>query len=177
MSAARFKKPWSRNFSRRLDSIWQHRFKAGSLSLGMPGEFTLRFLRQSLGLTLKDAAARVGCSRSELTRLERSEHESTIRLSSLAKVLAAYECRLVWLPVPSRDANFEELRDRVATRVSSPLKCRFMSGFEVCAKSGKVVEACGSVDEVSGAVDEASELPGQAANLVDQATFGTGSLS
>lgn len=149
MSAPRFKKPRSINFSRRLDSMWQHRFKAGSLSLGMPGECTLRFLRQSLGLTLKDAASRIGCSRAELTRLERSEHESTIRLSSLTKVLAAYGCRLVWLPVPSRDVNFEELRERVATRVSTPLKNRFMSNAEVCAKSGEVNEASGSVDQVA----------------------------
>jgi transcriptional regulator with XRE-family HTH domain len=154
MSAARFKKPLSRNFSRRLDRIWQRRFKAGSLSLGMPGECTLRLLRQSLGLTLKDAAARVGCSRSELTRLERSEHESTIRLSSLAKVLAAYECRLVWLPVPSRDANFEELHERVATRVSTPLKCRFSVNLESCVKSGEVDEACDLANEASDLVDE-----------------------
>jgi transcriptional regulator with XRE-family HTH domain len=173
MSAARFKKPLSRNLSRRLDLIWQRRFKAGALSLGMPGEFTLRFLRQSLGITLKDAAARIGCSRSELTRLERSEHESTIQLSSLAKVLAAYECRLVWLPIPQRDSNFEELRERVATRVSTPLKCRFMSGSKVYAKSGDVDKASDSVDSASDSVDRACGSLDEASGSVDQATFGT----
>lgn len=90
----------SRNLGRnRLD------FRLSSLR-DMSGKFTvphqgwLQAIRHALGMTLQDLAARLGITRSTLSRLEVSEQKGTIQLDTLRRVAAAMNCDLAYVLIP-----------------------------------------------------------------------------
>jgi transcriptional regulator with XRE-family HTH domain len=115
----RFKKSRTLVLAQRWERYVETRLKWGELRRGAFDRACLRRLRHALGLTLQDAALRVGCSRSELSRLERSEIAGTLRLESLRKVLRGYACRLAYTPIPIDVPNFCELREQIASRSSA----------------------------------------------------------
>lgn len=67
-----------------------------------PPKGWIRAIRDALGLTARQLAARMGRAHSTLVRLERSEIDDTITLASLRDAAAAMECTLVYALIPNR---------------------------------------------------------------------------
>lgn len=79
-------------------------------------------LRTALGMTLDDLAARVGVTRSALSRLESSEQKQTIQLDSLRRIADALECDLVYALVPREP--LQTMVERQRSRVAEALDAR-----------------------------------------------------
>jgi predicted DNA-binding mobile mystery protein A len=62
----------------------------------------LRAVREAVGMSSTDVAARIGVSESTMLRLEASERADTCQLNSLRRAAAALDCDLVYALVPRR---------------------------------------------------------------------------
>jgi len=62
----------------------------------------LRAVRQALGMSQGDLAARLGVTQSTMDGFERAEARSAITLASLRRVADAMDCELVYALVPRR---------------------------------------------------------------------------
>ena len=71
----------------------------------------VRAIRETLGMTTRQLAERMGISQPTLTRLEQSEAAGTITLSSLERAAQALGCRLVYALVPLKPLS-ETVEDR-----------------------------------------------------------------
>lgn len=60
----------------------------------------IRAIRDALGMTAAQLGVRLGVSQPSVQKLERSEQEDTIQLSSLRRVAEALDCELVYVFVP-----------------------------------------------------------------------------
>ena len=78
-----------------------------------PPKGWIRAIRDSLGLTARQLAARMGRAHSTLVRLERSEVDDAITLGSLREAAEAMDCTLVYALVPNRPLT-EIVRARAA---------------------------------------------------------------
>ena len=67
-----------------------------------PPKGWIRAIRDALGLTSRQLAARMGRAHSTLVRLERSEVDDAITLGSLREAAEAMDCTLVYALVPNR---------------------------------------------------------------------------
>jgi predicted DNA-binding mobile mystery protein A len=84
-------------------------------SFVMPRSGWLRAVREALGMSAKDLAARLGVSESTVVRLEMSERAQTAQLDSLRRAADALGCDLVYALVPRRpleDTVGEQARKR-----------------------------------------------------------------
>jgi predicted DNA-binding mobile mystery protein A len=80
------------------------RFQAAGdvrLHLAVPVKGWIRAIRESLGMTTQQLAARLGISRSSVTDLENAEARGAIQLSSLKRAAEAMNCTLVYALVPN----------------------------------------------------------------------------
>jgi len=68
----------------------------------------LRAVRQAVGIPVDEVARRLGVCRWEVFRLEKSESESRIMLSTLRRAASALDCELVYGLTP-REGTLEEL--------------------------------------------------------------------
>lgn len=71
----------------------------------------LRAVRDALGMSARQAAARMGVAQPTYTRFERSEIEDTITLATLRRAAEALNCTLVYALVSNKPLE-ETLRDR-----------------------------------------------------------------
>lgn len=71
-----------------------------ALDSDRPHRGWLRAVRDALGLTTRDLAARLGTTSAAVTAFEQREVEDAITLASLRRVAAAMDCRLVYALVP-----------------------------------------------------------------------------
>lgn len=94
------------------------RFPSPSAVTPPPGGW-LRNLREALGMTRVQLAARLGITPPSLMDLERSEAERRITLESLDRVAAALGCRVVYAVVP--EDSLEEIRERRANAVADSI--------------------------------------------------------
>lgn len=60
----------------------------------------LRVIRQALGMTRNDMAARLGLTSSTIVRIEVSEQRETIQLDTLRRAASALDCELVYALIP-----------------------------------------------------------------------------
>ena len=67
-----------------------------------PPKGWIRAVRDALGLTARQLAARMGRAHSTVVRLERSEVDDAISLGSLREAAEAMDCNLVYALVPNR---------------------------------------------------------------------------
>lgn len=94
-------------------------FSSSSLS-SPPGGGWVRAIRETLGMTQVQLAARLGISRQSLQGLERAEANRRITLDSLDRLAKAMDCRLVYALVPER-GSLEDVRARRAREVADEL--------------------------------------------------------
>lgn len=62
----------------------------------------LKAVRESLGMSAADLAARTGTAQTSILRLEASEREGRVQLDTLRRAADALECDLVYAVVPRR---------------------------------------------------------------------------
>lgn len=78
-----------------------------------PAKGWVRAIREALGMTRAQLAARVGLAESTINTLERSEARGAISISSLEKLAAGMGGRLVYAIVPTDQSSFTEVvKDR-----------------------------------------------------------------
>ena len=65
----------------------------------------IRALRDALGMSTTEMAARMGVAQQAITELERSELHATIRLETLGRAAEALDCDLVYALVPRRSLD------------------------------------------------------------------------
>ncbi len=71
-----------------------------TLSSKRPARGWIRAIRDAFGMTAEQLGGRLGVSQPTVQKLERSEQEGTIQLSSLRRVAEALNCELVYTFVP-----------------------------------------------------------------------------
>lgn len=100
-----------------MDSLRQ--YPSPQAAAPPPGGW-LRTLREALGMTRTQLAARLGITPPSVLDLERSEAERRITLESLDRVANAMGCRVVYAVVP-KDGSLDEIRERQAGEVADVL--------------------------------------------------------
>jgi predicted DNA-binding mobile mystery protein A len=90
-----------RQARRRLDERGQP-LRERAADLAVPRSGWLRAVREALGMSSRDLAARMGVAESTVVRLETSEREGTAQLNSLRRAADALGCDLVYAVVPRR---------------------------------------------------------------------------
>ncbi len=85
-----------------------------------PGGGWVRAIREALGMTQAQLAARLDISRQSLQGLERAEADRRITLDSLDRLAKAMDCRLVYALVP-KEGSIEDVRARRAEEVAGAL--------------------------------------------------------
>ncbi|HEY8624329.1 MAG TPA: mobile mystery protein A [Casimicrobiaceae bacterium] len=85
----------------------------------VPAGGWIRTIRQALGMTTRQLAARVGVRLSTLLGAEKNEAAGTITLNQLRRVAAALECELCYVLIPR-----ESLRSRVERRAEDVARAR-----------------------------------------------------
>lgn len=68
--------------------------------ISRPHRGWIRAVRDALGMSSTELAARLGVSQQSVVDLERSEERHTIKLESLERAARALECELVYVLVP-----------------------------------------------------------------------------
>lgn len=83
-----------------------------------PARGWIRALRDALGMTAEQLGKRMGVTQPSVQRLELSEAEGTIQLSSLRKAAAALDCEVIYALVPRRTLReaYEAEAAKVARR-------------------------------------------------------------
>ena len=80
----------------------------------------VRAIREALGMTQAQLAARLGIARQSLQDLERAEANRRITLDSLDKLASAMDCRLVYALVPVA-GSFDDVRTRRAQQLADDM--------------------------------------------------------
>ena len=96
-----------------LDRLFE---RVRSLELVPPRKGWIADLRESLGMTGRDFARRLGIGPSSAKRLEQSEAKRSITLESLDRAAAALGCRIAYVLIPDRPLE-ETVRARAAALV------------------------------------------------------------
>jgi len=68
--------------------------------LGRPNKGWIRAVRDALGMSGSELAARMGVSQQVLSEIERNERQSTVRLETLSRAAEAMDCELVYALIP-----------------------------------------------------------------------------
>lgn len=76
----------------------------------------IRAIRSGLGMSQEALAVRLGVSKANVAKLERSELRDTISISKLAEIARAMDCQLVYALVPNTSLGHtvQEQAERVA---------------------------------------------------------------
>ncbi|MBK5105582.1 MAG: mobile mystery protein A [Burkholderiales bacterium] len=85
-----------------------------------PGGGWVRAIREALGMTQAQLAARLDISRQSLQGLERAEANRRITLDSLDRLAKAMDCRLVYALVPE-EGSLDDVRARRAQEVANEM--------------------------------------------------------
>ena len=79
----------------------------------------IRAVKEALGMSSKQLAARLGVSPPRITALEKSEVDETVTLASLRRAAEALDCALVYSFVPK--GSFEEVLQTRARRIAADI--------------------------------------------------------
>ena len=96
-----------------LDRLFE---RVRPLQLAPPRKGWIADIRESLGMTGRDFARRLGIGPSSAKRLEQSEARRSITLESLDRAAAALGCRVAYVLIPDQPLE-ETVRARAATLV------------------------------------------------------------
>ena len=86
----------------------------------IPGGGWIRAVREALGMTQVQLAARLGLARQSIQDFEKAEAERRITLDSLERAAAAMGCRLVYSLVP-QNGTLEEMRESRAAEIAEAM--------------------------------------------------------
>ena len=86
------------------------------LELAPPRKGWIADIRESLGMTGRDFARRLGIDPSSAKRLEQSEAKRSVTLASLDRAAAALGCRVAYVLIPDRPLE-ETVRARAAAMI------------------------------------------------------------
>lgn len=105
---------WDRKLTRQqLDKKLGH-LKQSGISKQEAG--WIKLIRESLGMSAKQLAKRVGIDQSRITRLENAETDGDLKLSSLRKIAAALDMDLVYAFVPK--TSLEDMVNAQAEKIA-----------------------------------------------------------
>lgn len=104
-----------KSLDRRLASL------RSSDAFARPPRGWVRAIRDALGMTTREFAARLGVSQSTAVALESSEAQDTVSLATLRNAAEALNCTLVYALVP-KDSLEGTLRDRAREVVDKRLR-------------------------------------------------------
>ena len=76
-----------------------------------PNKGWIRAIRDALGMSSTELAARMGISQQVVSEIERSERRATVKLKTLSRAAEAMDCELVYALVP-RTSLEETVRAR-----------------------------------------------------------------
>lgn len=85
---------------RQLDDCFEPFRNLGGL--GRPNKGWIRAIRDALGMSGTELAARMGVSQQVVSEIEHNERRATAKLDTLARAANAMECELVYALVPHR---------------------------------------------------------------------------
>lgn len=95
----------------------------------------LRAIREALGMTASDVAARLGVSQPRVTTIERSELDGSLQLSTLARAADAIGCEVLYFVVPKtgtlEDAVMGQARRVALDQLSRAAHTMRLEGQEV----------------------------------------------
>ncbi|CAN5340394.1 mobile mystery protein A [soil metagenome] len=89
----------------------------GVRGIPVPAGGWLRAVREALGLTVRQQAARLGIAATTLHKSEKSEADERISLAQLRKLAERLDCELVYGLVPRKPLT--EMVDEQATRIAT----------------------------------------------------------
>jgi predicted DNA-binding mobile mystery protein A len=89
-------------------------------NLPRPHRGWIRAVRDALGMSSTELAARLGVSQQTVPDLERSEIHDTIKLETLRRTANALECDLVYVLLPRRPLN-DIVRDQARRKAAQLL--------------------------------------------------------
>ena len=98
------------------------------LSAPPPDKGWLRVIRQALGMSLRQVAARAGVSKTTAASVEKNEAKGTVQLDSLRRIADAMDCEVVYAIVPrgSLEATLQlrarEAAERMVGRVADSME-------------------------------------------------------
>ena len=84
-----------------------------------PHKGWIRAVKEALGMSSKQLAARLGVSPPRITALEKSEVDETVTLASLRRAAEALDCAFVYSFVPK--GSFEEVLQNRARRIAAEI--------------------------------------------------------
>ena len=117
--------------------------------LARPAGGWIKAVREALGMSAEMVGHRLGTTRQAVLRLERSEVDEGIRLSSLRRAAEALDCQLVYALVPN--STLEETVLREARRVA---EAEFERLDQTMLLEAQRVEGPAANDLVAARMDE-----------------------
>ncbi|MDQ3544671.1 MAG: mobile mystery protein A [Actinomycetota bacterium] len=114
MEAGQLREAARRRLDRRYDSASVEHLKA------RPRMGWVRAVRDALGMSTRQLAARMGVAQATVVQLERSEANGTVQLATLRRAADALNCDVVYALVP-RDGSLERTVQEQARRRASAL--------------------------------------------------------
>jgi len=116
----------------------------------------IREIRQSLGMSARQLAARVGISQATLAKFEKGETKRTVSLKTLDRVAEALECKLTYalVPIDSFESfvhkRAKQTAERLVKRVSHSMELE-KQGISSRRKQGQIEDMA---DEMARAVSK-----------------------
>ncbi|RJF90006.1 mobile mystery protein A [Oleomonas cavernae] len=121
----------------------------GSEALARPPRGWVKAVREALGMTTGQFAARLGVSQPRIPALEKAETEGRITLNSLREAAQAMNCTLVYALVPN-----QPLEAMIEARAAAVAERRLAAGGDGGAVEDRGLTAYGLVTERERLIDE-----------------------
>lgn len=86
-----------------------------------PAQGWIKAVRNALGMSAADLAARLQITQASVSDIERSENDRRIRLDTLERAAAAMGCDLVYALIPRRDLT-DIVEDQARTKVEPQVR-------------------------------------------------------
>jgi predicted DNA-binding mobile mystery protein A len=121
----------------------------------------IRTIREALGMTTMELAARMGVTQSRASQLERAELDGSLQLSTLERVATALKCKVCYILVPEEPLEaivFQQAEEKAASVIARS-----------APHLGPLVdEALHSADPSEGAIEISEQIEDLAFDLVDR---------
>ena len=107
----------------------------------------VRTIREALGMTARQLAARTGKSKTTVLSTERNEARGTVQLDSLQTLADALDCDVAYAIVPR--TSLRERLDRQARTIASQTVGRVSASMELEAQGVPEAERARQIDELA----------------------------